>query len=112
MLRSSYGQTENVFDEHGLADDVVFGYPPHLALTNHVHDFDPLERSPRRMEGPESLTCSDAPLYSSMILLDDVVQVPNGPTTTASTEVARPSQLRYRPGVRRIPVHVDHPWTR
>ena len=109
MRRSPYDQTEDVFDEHDLASDVVLCYPPHLALTEHVHRFNPLKRSPRRVEGSESLARSKAPLYGSMILLDDVVQVAYWSTTTASTEFSRPSEFRYSLGVRWIPVHVDHP---
>jgi hypothetical protein len=90
---SSPGQTENVFNEHGLAGDVVLCYPPHLSLANHIHCFDPLKRSPRRMEGPETLTRSDPPLHEAIVLLDDVVQVPYRSATTASTQFARPFQL-------------------
>ena len=112
MRRSPHGQTEDVFDEHGLSGDVVLRYPPHLSLANHVHRFDPLKRSPCRVEGPKALTRSKAPLYGSVILLNDVVQVSYWSTTTASTEVGGPSQFRYSLRVRRIPVHVDHSWSR
>jgi len=95
-----------------LAGDVVLRYPPHLSLANHIHRFDPLKRSPRRVEGPEALTRSKAPLYGSMILFDDVVQVAYWSTTTASTECARLFQVRYGLRVRRIPVHVDYPRSR
>ena len=44
-----------------------------------------------------------------MVLFDDVVEVPYGSTTTASTELARPSQFGYGLPIRRIPVHVDLP---
>jgi len=112
MRRSPHGQTEDVFDEHGLSGDVVLRYPPHLSLANHVHRFDPLKRSPRRVEGPEALTRSKAPLYGSMILFDDVVQVTYWSTTTASTECARLFEVQYGLRVRRIPVYVDYPRSR
>lgn len=47
---------------------------PDLSLADHVHGFDSLKRSAGRVEGPETLTCSDPPLDGSVILLDDVVQ--------------------------------------
>jgi len=73
MRWSPCGQTENVIDEHGLAGDVVFRYPPHLPLANYVHCFDPLKCSPGRVERSESPTSSKAPFYGFMVLLDDVV---------------------------------------
>ena len=112
MRRSPHGQTEDVFDEHGLSGDVVLRYPPHLSLANHVHRFDPLKAFAMpsgRTESPDTL---EAPLYDSVILLNDVVQVSYWSTTTASTEVGGPSQFRYSLRVRRIPVHIDHSWSR
>jgi len=42
-------------------------------LSDHVHRFDSLKRSPRRVESPEALHGSDPALYGSVILFDDVV---------------------------------------
>jgi len=113
LLRpSSNGHAENVSDEHGLTGYVVFRYPPHLSLAYHVHRFDSLKRSPRGVKRSESLTRSKSPHYGSMILLDDVVQVPYGSTTAAATEVSGVFQFGYGLRIRRIPVDVDHPRTR
>jgi hypothetical protein len=59
-----------------------FRYPPHLFPANAVQRFDPLKRPPRRVEGPKALTRSQVPLYGSMILFEDVVQIPYGSATT------------------------------
>ena len=74
--------------------------------------FDPFKRSPRRVEGPEALTRTEASLHGSVILFDDVVQVAYWSTPTASTEYRRPFQFRDSLRVRRIPIHVDDSWTR
>ena len=68
---SPCGQTENVIDEHGLAGDVAFRYPPHLPLTNHVHCFDPLKCSPGRVESyrPTLNERLERELWSGMVHL-------------------------------------------
>ena len=68
--RSRGGQSEEAFNERGLAGDVVLRQPSDLSLPNHVHRLDSLKRSPRRVKCSEPLTRSDPPLDGSVILLN------------------------------------------
>jgi hypothetical protein len=56
-----------VSDERGLSGDVTLRQPPDLSLSDHVHRFDSLKCSPLGVKGSEALTCSDPPLYGSML---------------------------------------------
>ena len=44
------GEAEQLRNECGLRDRIVFRYPPHSALPDHVHRFDALQGPPRRRE--------------------------------------------------------------
>jgi hypothetical protein len=44
-----------------------------------------------------------------MVLLDDVVQVPDGPTSAAAAEFSGLLQFIDHSRIRRVPVDVDYP---
>ena len=82
------GETEETVHERNLPGYVAFPQPPHLTFANHADGFDALKRSPRRVKCLEALDGPDAALYGSVILFNDVVQVPHGATSTPRTEFA------------------------
>ena len=51
--------------------------------------------SPRRVKSSEPLTRSDPALDGSVILLDDIVQIPNGSISTAPAKFASLLQFRH-----------------
>ncbi len=70
VRRSRCGKPEEASDERGLPLDVILCQPLYLPLVNHVHRFDTLKRSPRRVKGPEALTCLDPSFDCPMVLFD------------------------------------------
>jgi len=46
-----------------------------------------------------------------VILLDDVVQVAHRPASTSLSEFSDLLEFSLDLRIRRIPIHVDHPWT-
>ena len=95
-------------NEQNLSNYIVSRQPRHLALSDHLHGFVALNRSPSAIEGAESLARVDAPLDRSMVLFDDVVQVGASTASAATTEFPFPLQFRDYPRVGRVAVHVDH----
>lgn len=60
---------------------------------HHVHDLDALNRAHRLPGRPEALTSSHPSFDGAVVLLHDVVQVPDGPATAAPPEFAGLLQL-------------------
>ena len=63
------GQLQEASNERGLPDDVVLWQPPDLSVSDHIHRLDTRNRSPRRAERSESLTC---PQPGALSLCDPV----------------------------------------
>ena len=68
-------QIEQLVDELILFVNISVADPPHLPLPDHVHRFVSLDRSPGRLELAKALLGLHSSFDSSMILLQDVVQV-------------------------------------
>jgi hypothetical protein len=71
----SGGDVEQGIDEGGLGDDVVPTNPLHLPFSHHRQSFIANQGAPRGPEPLEAEARPDQPLYSPVILLDDVVKV-------------------------------------
>ncbi len=67
------GQPEQLSDEPDLTPNIIGLHPPNLALPDHVHRLIALNRSPGRVEFPETLLGVDPAFNCAMVLLDDVV---------------------------------------
>jgi arsenite methyltransferase len=106
------GEPEEPCNERDLPSDVILRQPPHLSLADHVHRLDTLNRSRRRIKGPEALTSSHSSFDCSVILLHDVVEVADWTAATATAEFSGALQFCNDLRIGRIPIHVDHPWTR
>jgi hypothetical protein len=76
-----------------LTSDIHFAYPPSLPLPDHIHRLVPLNRPSRNLEFPESLLGVYLTLDSSMVLLQDVVQILHRPMS------ASPPQRSFLPYV-------------
>jgi hypothetical protein len=80
-----------------------------MSLADHIHRFDSLKRTTRAVKRSKALARADPSLDSSVILLDDVVQVPDGSTAAAPAKFAGPLQFRNHLWIRRVSVDVDDP---
>jgi hypothetical protein len=87
-------EAKEASDERGLTGGVVLRQPPDLSLADHVHRFDSLKRSPRRVKRSESLTRSDPTLDASMVLFDDIVEVPYWSAVATAAKFAGTLQFR------------------
>ena len=85
----SSGQFKELIDELNLTPNIFPAYPPSLPLTDHVHGFVALNRSPCRLEFSKALLGVDAAFDRSVILLQDIVQVLHRsmPTTAAEDPI-------------------------
>src|SRR5450756_1267266 len=99
-------------NKRDLPNDIALGQPPHLSLADHVQHLDALDRSRRTRKRPEALTRPHSSFDGAVILLHDVVQVPNGAASAAPPEVASLLQPGDDLRIRRVAIHIDHPWTR
>ena len=54
----SSGQFKELVDELNLTPNIFPAYPPNLPLTDHVHGFVALNRSPRRLEFSKGMCCN------------------------------------------------------
>ena len=80
--------------------------PSNLPLPNRVHDFDALNRSPRRVKRPEALHGSDPAFHCPVILLHYIVEIANESGVAAPAKF--PSALEFidRPRIGGIPVYL------
>src|SRR5450759_2076854 len=69
-----------------------------------------LDRSPSSPKGPKALARPHSSLDRSMILFHDVVQVLHRSQLASPSQRALAFQLFHDRWVRRILIHVDHPW--
>src|SRR3984893_12278057 len=106
------GEPEELCNERDLPSDVILRHPPYLSFANHVHRLDTLNRSRRRIKGPEALTSSHSPFDRPVILLHDIVEVADWTAATAAAEFSGALQFCNNLRIGRIPIHVDHPRTR
>ena len=78
---------EQVVDELNLSPHLLTAHPPRLPLPDHVHGLVAVDRSPRRLKLTTPLLGFHASFDRSMIRLQDVVHVLDGPVAaTASQE--------------------------
>jgi hypothetical protein len=89
-----------------------FGNQPDLSLANHVNRLDTLNRSPRRVIRPETLTRSHPAFDRPMILFYDIVEKANRSTAAAPAQFSRPFEFIDHLRIGRIAVYVDDPWPR
>lgn len=82
------------------------------ALANHVYRFNILNRSPRRVERPETLTRPHSAFDCPMILFHHIVEIANGSTTAAPAAFSRPFEFINYLRIGRITIYVDDPWPR
>jgi hypothetical protein len=103
----SSGQFKEHVDELNLTPNIFPAYPTSLPLTDHVHGFVALNRSPCCLEFSKALLGVDAAFDRSVILLQDIVQVLHRSVPTAA---AKDSFLLYVGDgriVNRRPIRVD-----
>src|SRR5437763_8328078 len=91
------------------SSDVSFCQPSNLSFADHVHCFIALDRSLRARERAEAEARLYAPFDGTVILLDNVVEVRDDTTATSLPECMSPLQFVNNTGIRRVPVHIDHP---
>ena len=80
---SSGSQAEHLIDEPVLHSNVTVPHPPNLTLPNLVHGFVTLNRPPCAAELTKMLLGTDPSLDSTVILLENVVEILNRPMTAA-----------------------------
>jgi hypothetical protein len=101
---------EQSCDEIEAALNLTDPYSPCLPLSNRVHRFVSLDRSPSSPKGPKALARPHSPLDRSMVLFHDVVQVLHRSQLASPSQPAFAFHLFHDRWVRRILIHIDHPW--
>jgi hypothetical protein len=71
-----------------------------------------LDGSFRAGERAEAEARIDPPFDRTMILLDNIVEIRDHATATSLAQCMIPLQFVNNTGIRRVPVHIDHPWAR
>ena len=82
----SCSHPEQLVDELNLSLNIRTTHPPRLPLPDHVHGLVSSDRSPRRVEFTKALLGFHSSFDRSMILLQDVVQVLDGPVATTASQ--------------------------
>ena len=77
---------EQLVDELNLLPNIRTAHPPRLTLPDHVNCLISLDRSPCRVKFTKALLGLHASFDRSMILLQDVVQVLDGPVTATVSQ--------------------------
>ena len=83
-------EIEELGDKLKLPDNIVTRKPPDLPFSRHVDCLITVDCAPSRVEGAKALLRIKALLDRAMVLLDDIVQILNGPVTAASTNNSGP----------------------
>ena len=86
-------------DELALGYRITLAYAADLPFADCVHRLVTFDRSPRPLHRTETKAGRDPLLDEAMILLDNVVQIRRGSTTTAPAEFSALLQVPYRTGI-------------
>ena len=89
----SGGQTEELVDELNLPKQIISCHPSNLSLPDHVDSFVALNGAPGRLEFSEALLDVDLTFDGSMILFENVIQVPYGGGVDNDYAASLPSNL-------------------
>lgn len=73
------GDLKHVCDEFDLPFDVALFYPLNLPLPYHIHYFVSLYCSPCRVERIKPKPWLDKPLYKTMVLFNNVIEILDPP---------------------------------
>src|SRR4051794_15535381 len=111
-MRRSDTETENEFDEADLFSDVALCQLSNLSFADHVHCFIALDRLLRTRERAEAEARLDPPFDGTVILLDNVIEIREDAPATSLAECMSPLEFVNNTGIRRVPVHIDHPRAR
>jgi hypothetical protein len=65
--------TEELRDESGFCDHMLFGDPSNSSLTNHVHRLDAFDRSPGTLKGVVAFGQPGALFHGSVVLLNGLI---------------------------------------
>jgi hypothetical protein len=69
------GDSEEAVHKSQLSLNGAFAYSVDLAFSDHVHQLESFDRSPRRLETEEAESRIDSAFDETMILLDYVIEV-------------------------------------
>ena len=105
----SDGNVEQRVHEGGLGDDVVPADPLHLSFPHHRQGFISDQGVPGSSESPEAEARADQPLYSPVILLDDVVEILDLAQLGEAPEPLVPFQVGHGLGIGGVLVDRDSP---
>lgn len=100
-------KAEDTLDEAHLTDSVDLREPADLPLADDIHCFVPRNRVQRTVDLAKPLTDDDPLLHVAMVLLENDVHVRRPPTLATLAQSSRAFQVRYRGGVRRVPIDID-----
>src|ERR1700704_5019063 len=114
-VRARYGtpssrNLEQSCNEIEAALNLTEPYSSCLPLSDRLHRFVSLDRSPSSPKGPKALARPHSPLDRSMVLFQDVVQVLHRSQLASPPQRAFGFQLFNDWRVRGIFIHIDHPW--
>src|SRR5437868_12416456 len=112
LVYRSGGETKEPCDETDLLGAIALCRPSNLSFADHVHCFIALDRSFYSGKRAEAEARIDPPFDRTVILLDNIVEVRDNAAATSLAECMILLQFVNNLGIRRVPVHIDHPRAR